>query len=60
VSKATVRAAQDGYDFAIKIGALRSAPSFGEMFDLRSLRQVEREHPEFFVDLPPIPSDQRL
>ncbi len=60
VSKATVQAAQQGYDFAIKIGALKQAPAFEEMFDLRILRQVEREHPELFRDLPPVPEALRL
>ncbi len=60
VSTATVQAAQRDYDFAIKIGALKQAPTFEEVFDLRILRQVEREHPEFFRDLPPIPDALRL
>jgi ABC-type nitrate/sulfonate/bicarbonate transport system substrate-binding protein len=60
VSKATAQTAQQGYDFAIKIGALKQAPTLGEVFDLRILRQVEREHPEFFRDLPPIPDALRL
>ncbi len=60
VSKATVQTAQQGYDFAIKIGALKQAPTFEEMFDLRILRQVERERPELFRDLPPIPDAQKL
>ncbi len=59
-SKATIRAAQEGYDFAIKIGALKQAPTFGEVFDLRILRQVGREHPELFRDLPPIPDALKL
>lgn len=60
VSKVTVRAAEEGYDFAIKIGALKRAPTFDEMFDLGILRQVEREHPELFRDLPPIPNALKL
>jgi len=60
VSKATVQTAQLGYDFAIKIGALKQGPTFEEMFDLRILRQVERERPELFKDLPPIPDAQKL
>jgi sulfonate transport system substrate-binding protein len=60
ISKVTVHAAQEGSDFAIKIGALRRAPTFEEMFDIRILRQVEQEHPELFRDLPPIPDAQRL
>lgn len=60
VSKVTIQAAQAGSDFAMKIGALRQAPTFEEMFDLRILRQVEREHPELFRDLPPIPDALRL
>ena len=55
VSKVTVRALQAAADFAMKIGALKQAPTFGEMFDVRILGQVEREHPELFRDLPPIP-----
>ncbi|MBI4277694.1 MAG: hypothetical protein HY660_04490 [Armatimonadetes bacterium] len=43
-----------------KIGALKQAPTFEEMFDVRILRQVEREHPEFFRDLPPIPNALKL
>jgi ABC-type nitrate/sulfonate/bicarbonate transport system substrate-binding protein len=60
VSRATVQAAQAGADFAMKIGALRRAPTFEDMFDLRALRQVEREHPELFRDLPPVPDVLRL
>jgi NitT/TauT family transport system substrate-binding protein len=60
ISKVTAEAAQAGSDFAIKIGALRKAPAFQEMFDLRILREVEREHPEFFNDLPPIPDALKL
>lgn len=60
ISKVTAQAAQAGSDFAIKIGTLRSAPSFEEMFDLRTLRQVEREHPEIFGDLRPIPDALKM
>lgn len=60
VSKATVGAAQEGSDFAIAIGALKQAPTFEEMFDLRTLRQVERDHPELFKDLPPVPDALKL
>lgn len=60
VSKATVRGAQEGSDFAIKIGALKRPATFEEMFDLRALEQVEREHPELFKDLPPIPDTLKL
>jgi sulfonate transport system substrate-binding protein len=60
VSRVTVQAAQEGYDFAIKIGTLRRAPTFEEMFDIRILHQVEREHPELFRDLPPIPDALKL
>lgn len=60
VSKATVQTAQQGFDFASKIGALKQAPAFEEMFDLRILRQVEREHPELFRGFPPIPDALRL
>jgi len=44
----------------MKIGALRRAPTFEDMFDLRALRQVEREHPELFRDLPKVPDLLRL
>ena len=60
ISKVTVQGAQAGSEFAVKIGALRQPPTFREMFDPRILRQVEREHPEFFRDLPPIPDALRL
>jgi len=60
VSKATVLTAQQGFDFAIKIGALRQGPTFAEMFDLRILNQVEKEHPELFKGLPPITDAQKL
>ena len=46
ISKATARAAQEAYEFDIEIGTLTQAPPFQEMFDVRGLRQVEREHPE--------------
>ena len=55
VSKVTARAWQEGTEFALKIGALKQAPAFAQVFDIRILRQVEREHPELFRDLPPIP-----
>ena len=60
ISKVTAQAAQAGADFAIRIGALGRAPAFDEMFDPRILRQVEREHPEFFSDLAPIPNASKL
>jgi sulfonate transport system substrate-binding protein len=60
VSKATAQAAQEGSDFAIKIGALQRAPTFEEMVDLTILRQVERERPELFKDLSPIPDSVKL
>ena len=55
ISKVTVRAAQEGSDFAIRIGALKTAPTLADMYDSGILREVEREHPELFSDLPPIP-----
>ena len=60
VSKVTVHGAQQSYDFAIKIKLLKQAPAFEEVFDLRILRQVEREHRELFRDLPPIPDALKL
>lgn len=60
VSKATVRAVQRSGEFAVTIGAIKQAPAFEEIFDLRSLRQVEREHPELFRDLPPVPEALKL
>ena len=60
VSKVTVQAAQQNYDFVIKIGLLKQAPTFEEVFDLRVLRQAEREHPELFRDLLPIPDALKL
>jgi ABC-type nitrate/sulfonate/bicarbonate transport system substrate-binding protein len=60
VSKATAQAAQEGSDFAIKIGALQRVPAFEEMVDLRILRQVERERPELFNDLSPVPDTLKL
>lgn len=60
ISRATAQTAQQGYDFAIKLGALKQAPSFEDMFDIRILRQVEHEHPELFNDLPPIPDALKL
>ncbi len=60
ISKITLDAARAGADFAIKIGALKQAPKAEEMFDLTTLREVEREHPEFFKDLGPIPRRFRL
>lgn len=60
LSKSTARAVQEGSDFAIKIGALKVGPTFEEMFDLRILREVEREHPGFFKDLPPISDALKL
>ncbi len=58
ISKVTGHAAQASSDFAIKIGALKQAPTFE--VDIRILRQVEREHPEFFRDLPSIPEALKL
>ena len=55
ISKATQQAAQQGFDFAVKIGALPNAPTFSDMFDVTLLNEVAREHPEFLRDLPPIP-----
>jgi len=60
VSKVTIRAAQEGADFAVKIGAVTQAPAVDGLFDLRILRQVEREHPELFRDLPPVPDPLKL
>lgn len=60
ISKVTARAAQEGAGFAVRIGALKQSPTFEEMFDPRILRQVEREHPELFRDLPPIPDALKL
>lgn len=55
VSKATIKAAQQGFDFAVAVGALKQAPKFEEMTDLKIFNQVFKEHPELFKDLPPIP-----
>jgi ABC-type nitrate/sulfonate/bicarbonate transport system substrate-binding protein len=55
ISKSTVRAVQDGIAFAAAIGTLKRAPRFDEMFDLGTLREVERRHPDLFSDLRPIP-----
>jgi ABC-type nitrate/sulfonate/bicarbonate transport system substrate-binding protein len=60
VSKVTVQGAQQSYDFAIRIKLLKQAPVFEEMFDLRILRQLEREHPDLFRDLPPVPETLKL
>jgi ABC-type nitrate/sulfonate/bicarbonate transport system substrate-binding protein len=60
VSKVTARAVEEGSDFAIRIGALKTAIAFEEMFDVNILREVEREHPELFSDLPPIPDALKL
>ncbi len=60
ISKASVHAAQEAYDFAIKIGTLKRAPTFEEMFDIGILHQVERERPELLRDLPPIPDSLKL
>ena len=60
VSRVTVQGAQQSYDFGIKIKLLKQAPAFDTVFDLRILRQVEREHPELFRDLPPIPDALKL
>jgi len=60
VSKATLQAAEQGYEFAVAIGALKRAPRFAEMFDLRALTQVVGEHPELFQDLPAIPESMKL
>jgi len=38
ISKVTARAAQEGSDFAIRIGSLKTAPAFEEMFDLDALK----------------------
>jgi hypothetical protein len=37
-----------------------SASATSERWHLRIVRQVEREHPEFFSDLPPIANAQKL
>lgn len=60
VSKVTLRAAQQGFEFAVNVGALKQAPTFEEMTDLRIFTQVLKEHPEFFKDLPPIPDAMKL
>ncbi len=60
VSKVTAHAWQEGAEFALKIGALKQIPAFDEAFDIRILRQVEREHPELFGDLPPVPEALRF
>jgi len=55
VSRATMDAAQQGLDFASKIGALKQTPSLNSMLDLRYLNQVVKEDPKIFSDLPAIP-----
>ncbi|MBI4278414.1 MAG: ABC transporter substrate-binding protein [Armatimonadetes bacterium] len=60
VSKATLEAVKQGFEFAVRVGALKQAPSFEEMTDLRFLTQVLKEYPQFFRDLPPIPENLRL
>lgn len=60
VSKVTVQAVRQGYDFGVTIGTVKQAPAADELFDIRILRQVEREHPEFFRDLPLVPEALRL
>ncbi len=60
VSKITVQAAQQSYDFAVNIGLLTAAPTFAEIFDLRILGQIQREYPGLFRDLPPIPDTLKL
>ncbi len=60
VSRASLRAAQQSYEFDVKIGAIPRAPAFDQMFDIRLLRQVERERPDLFSDLPAIPAAELL
>jgi ABC-type nitrate/sulfonate/bicarbonate transport system substrate-binding protein len=60
VSKLTQQWWERGCDFAVKIGATKKVPSFADVFDLTLLHEVEREHPELFDDLPPIPDDLKL
>jgi len=60
VSKVTRRSWQAGCDFAVKAGAVARTPAFEDVFDVRILRQVERDRPDLFSDLPPIPESERL
>jgi sulfonate transport system substrate-binding protein len=55
ISKATVDAAQQGFTFAQKIGAMQQSPRFEDMIDLKLLKEVEKERSELFSDLPPMP-----
>lgn len=55
ISRATGRAAQEAYAFAMQIGALKQPPAFDQSFDVRILREIERTHPSLFSDLPPVP-----
>lgn len=60
VSKATVHWWQLGCEFAVKVGVAKQTPAFKDVFDYRLLRQVERERPYLFKDLPPIPEALKL
>ena len=60
ISKATVDAARQGFEFAQKIGAMQQQPKFEDMIDLKLFNEVMKEHPELFSDLPPIPDRLRL
>lgn len=60
VSKATLKAAQQGFEFAVAVGALKQAPTFEDMTDLRIFNQVLKERPELFKDLPSIPDALKL
>ncbi len=60
MSHATLAAAQQGLDFAVKVGALKQAPSVQSMLDLRDLDRVVKQNPKLFSDLPPIPRNLAL
>jgi hypothetical protein len=60
VSKLTEHWWRLGCDFAVRMGVATHTPAFEEVFDFRPLRQIERDGPDLFNDLAPIPSDLRL
>jgi NitT/TauT family transport system substrate-binding protein len=56
LSACTSKAMQTGADELFKSGKIKVAIPLAELMDTSVIDQVEKDHPEWFADLPPVPA----
>lgn len=60
ISKITYDGLNDGQDFLKKMGKIDKTVDVNRIVEPRFVLEVMKQHPEFFQDLPPIPSEAQI